>query len=289
MPGIYILIPAYNEERTIARIVLEAQKYGAVIVCDDGSTDYTGEIASRLGAMVVRHETNLGYGAALRSLFKKAMEYDPDVVITLDADLQHDPSYIPRLVKALEESGADIVIGARSEDDETPTVRRLGVKMLSKAMSRGLRDVQSGFRVYRGRIIQLIIPSEEGMAASLEILEKAFDNNLYIVEVPIRLRYRGLDTSTVHPVLHGYDLLSRLVHSFILRRPITFLGIPGLLILVTGFLSGLWVVFRYIEVRELAIGTAIATAILVIIGFLFILMAIQIYAMKEYVRARMEH
>jgi hypothetical protein len=156
-------------------------------------------------------------------------------------------------------------------------------------MSRDLRDIQSGFRAYRGNILRLIIPTEDGMAASIEILEKAFDNNLRIIEVPIRLRYRGLDTSTIHPVVHGYDLLSRLVHGFILRRPITFLGIPGLIILMTGFISGLWVVFRYIEVRELAVGTAIATAILVIIGFLFILMAIQIYAMKEYARFNMRH
>ena len=289
MPGVYILIPAYNEEKTIARVILDSMKYGSVIVCDDGSTDYTGEIASRLGALVVRHDSNRGYGAALKTLFRKVLEYNPDIVITLDADLQHDPSYIPRLIEAMEESGADIVIGMRSEDDETPPIRRVGVKMLSKAMPGGLKDVQSGFRVYRGDIIHLLIPSEEGMAASIEIIEKALENNLRIVEVPIRLRYKGLDTSTMHPVIHGYDLLSRLVHSYILRRPITFLGLPGLIILLTGFVSGLWVVYRYMEVRELAIGTAIATAILVIIGFLLMLMAIQIYAMKEYARSQVNH
>jgi len=68
-------VPAYNEEKTIARVVLGAQKHAhVVIVCDDGSTDLTGEIAERLGAVVVRHERNAGYGAAIQTLFRRARE-----------------------------------------------------------------------------------------------------------------------------------------------------------------------------------------------------------------------
>ena len=77
-------IPAFNEEKTIARVVLEAQKHADIVmVCDDGSTDLTGEIAERLGAVVISHEENLGYGAALQSLFKRAMELKVDVLVTL--------------------------------------------------------------------------------------------------------------------------------------------------------------------------------------------------------------
>ena len=80
-PSLVVGIPAFNEEKTIARVVLEAQKHAhIVVVCDDGSADLTGEIAERLGAVVVRHEKNQGYGAAIQSLFKKARELKADVL-----------------------------------------------------------------------------------------------------------------------------------------------------------------------------------------------------------------
>ena len=91
-------IPAFNEEKTIASVVLGAQKFAhVVVVCDDGSTDLTGEIAERLGAVVVRHERNAGYGAAVQSLFGRARALKADVFVTLDGDGQHDPAEIPRL------------------------------------------------------------------------------------------------------------------------------------------------------------------------------------------------
>ena len=106
-------IPAFNEEKTIAKVVLLTQKHvDKVVVCDDGSTDMTGEIAERLGAEVIRHERRLGYGAAIQSLFRRARELGADVMVTLDADLQHNPD-IPVLVKPLWEGGADIVVGSR--------------------------------------------------------------------------------------------------------------------------------------------------------------------------------
>ena len=87
-----------------------------MVVCDDGSSDLTGEIAERLGAVVVRHEKNLGYGAALQSLFKRASELNADVLVTLDADGQHDPAEIPRLVKPIEDGVAEVVLGSRFMD-----------------------------------------------------------------------------------------------------------------------------------------------------------------------------
>jgi len=91
-PFIVACIPAYNEEKTIAKVLLKTKKYvDKVIVCDDGSTDMTAEIAEALGAEVIRHERNIGYGAAITSLFKRAKELGADIMITLDADGQHDP------------------------------------------------------------------------------------------------------------------------------------------------------------------------------------------------------
>lgn len=85
-------IPAYNEEKTIAKVILLAQKHvDVVVVCDDGSQDLTADIAQRLGAIVIRHEKNRGYGAAVQALFEKARALNADLLLTLDADGQHDP------------------------------------------------------------------------------------------------------------------------------------------------------------------------------------------------------
>ena len=106
-PFVVVGIPAFNEERTIAKAVLESQRFAdKVVVCDDGSSDMTAEIAERLGADVARHERNLGYGAAIQSLFRRARELDADVLVTLDMDGQHDPSEVSDVVKPIVEGKA---------------------------------------------------------------------------------------------------------------------------------------------------------------------------------------
>ena len=168
-PLIIVGIPAFNEEKTIASVVLGAQKHAhIVIVCDDGSADLTGEIALRLGAVVVRHERNLGYGAALHSLFKRAKELNADILVTLDSDGQHDPAQVPILVKPIEEGLAEVVLGSRFKDKngtaDMPAYRQLGIKVITK-LSNGsgknsVSDAQSGFRAYSKLAIeQLGVPA----------------------------------------------------------------------------------------------------------------------------------
>ena len=106
-------MPAYNEESSIAKMVLGCKKcVDKVVVVDDGSTDATSEIALALGAYVVRHNKNEGYGAALRSCFKIARDLGADKMVIIDSDGQHDPGEIPSLLKPIE-MGADLVIGSR--------------------------------------------------------------------------------------------------------------------------------------------------------------------------------
>jgi glycosyltransferase involved in cell wall biosynthesis len=129
-PLIIACIPAYNEEKTIAKVVLLTKKYvDTVVVCDDGSADMTSELAEELGAEVIRHEKNRGYGAALASLFRRAREINADVMVTLDADYQHNPDYISRLVEPILKGEANMVIGSRflAEDSargSEPTIER---------------------------------------------------------------------------------------------------------------------------------------------------------------------
>jgi len=99
MSMIIAAMPAHNEDERIAKVVLGAKKHvDKVVVVDDGSTDATVEIAEALGALVVRHEENRGYGAALRTCFETARELDADMMVILDSDGQHDPAYIPEFI-----------------------------------------------------------------------------------------------------------------------------------------------------------------------------------------------
>ena len=111
---VIIGIPAFNEEKNIGPIVAKLKKkYDQVIVCDDGSSDMTETIASSLGALVVKHETNLGYGSAIKTIFNEAKKIDGDVLVTFDADGQHQISEIDTILTPILENKADLVIGSR--------------------------------------------------------------------------------------------------------------------------------------------------------------------------------
>ncbi len=110
---VVIVIPALNESASIVGVVEAAARYGIPIVVDDGSTDNTAALATQAGAMVVSHESNQGYDAALNAGFKKAAELGSEIIITIDADGQHDPSLIQKFVNAID-AGADVVVGIRS-------------------------------------------------------------------------------------------------------------------------------------------------------------------------------
>lgn len=189
-------------------------------MCDDGSWDATGKIAERFGAEVIRHRQNIGYGGAIRTLFKRAEKLDADVLVTLDSDGQHSPSEIPRLVKPIDEGVAEVVLGSRFLNRQgyvdMPFIRRLGVKIITKLISEsrrnGVTDAQSGFRAYNKRAVkQLAMVSENGMSASVELLRLADKGGFKVCEVPISRKYldnAGSTVSTKNSLRHGVSLLA---------------------------------------------------------------------------------
>jgi len=109
---ITVAIPAYNEEKNIAKIIVELKKVAdEIIVCDDGSTDSTSVIAESLGAIVIKHSKNLGYGSAIRSIFLKSREINAELLVTIDADGQHNTEDIKKVIKPIVDGQSDISIG----------------------------------------------------------------------------------------------------------------------------------------------------------------------------------
>jgi glycosyltransferase involved in cell wall biosynthesis len=284
-------IPAYNEERTIARVVVEAQRYvDKVIVCDDGSTDLTGEIARRLGAEVIRHERNMGYGTALYSLFKAARELDASAMVVLDADLQHNPSDIPRLLSPVVKGEADIVIGSRFLEKEggVPKYRGLGIRLITnfaKGVSYGeITDAQSGFRAYSRRAINSITPSEQGMGASTEILLKAKEIGLKMVEVPIRISYDVEKPSTHNPLLHGLDVILSTVKHLSIRRPLVFYGVPGFAALVVALFFWVWTLQIFASTRQIVTNIALIALGATLVGLMLLTTAVILWVLISVVR-----
>ena len=241
-------IPAFNEEKTIGKVVVRAQKFvDRVLVCDDGSSDMTAAIAEKLGATVIRHEQNMGKGEAFRSLFAACRDMGADVMITVDGDDQHDPADIPKLVDPLVRGASDIVIGARfhGENKGIPGYRKAGNRLLNAVTVGGVSDTQSGFRAYNKKAIDTLRPSESGMGVDSEMLMDAVRQGLRVMEVPVSVRYGIGKTSTHNPIYHTVDVLTSAIKLTSIRHPMTFYGIPGLLITLVGvyFVSHAYLLF----------------------------------------------
>ena len=183
------VIPAYNEEKTVARVVRQTKKYvDKVIVVDDCSSDSTGELAKKAGAKVVRHKRNRGVGCSWRTGFKEVLKEKADVVITIDADGQHKPSDIPKFLKALE--GVDFVIGTR-DFSVYPFTKRFGnwgLRSITNLLSgTKVKDTESGYRAIRSGLLGKMKLTGERYEICAEIIYEAGRNKGKIAEVPIKV------------------------------------------------------------------------------------------------------
>jgi len=283
--GVLAGIAAYNEARYVGSVVLQARQYvDEVIVIDDGSTDNTARVAELAGATVIRHNENRGKGAAIQSILTEAKKRNPDILVLLDADAQHDPNEIPVLIKPISK-GFDLVIGSReAQDDKTPRYRRLGRKVLLHsarlASKANISDSESGFRALSPKAINDLELKANGFAVESEMITLAADKNLKITEVPISNIYTK-DGSTLHPIRHGIDVLSRVIVMISERRPLFVFGLAGGILLVVGLVFGFRVINIAATTGNLAIGSAVLTALFIIAGILSIFTGIILNALSR--------
>ena len=290
---IVIGIPAYNEEKNIAAIIAKLQKSSySVIVCNDGSTDMTGAIAEQMGAIVINHPKNLGYGAAIKSIFNKAREFAFDALVTFDADGQHKTTEITQVLEPILKGEVEIVIGSRfsnKKKSNMPKYRELGIKSITKlanvSLANKIKDAQSGFRGYSKKVLQNIYPLESGMGVSTEILLKASKNNFKIVEVPITVDYEG-ETSTHHPVSHGFSVVLSTMKFISIDHPLKFYGIPGLSFLAIGLFFIVWTLQAFSETRIIITNLALIGTSSTILGIILLVTAIMLFSMVIVVREK---
>ena len=289
---IVIGIPAFNEEKNIASILMKLKEnYQNIIVCDDGSNDLTAKIAEELGAIVVRHEKNSGYGAAIKTIFFKAHEIGADVLITFDADGQHKIVDIEKVLEPIKNNTADLVIGSRflNNNQEIPKYRKIGIKAITELTNitgrTNITDSQSGFRAYNKKILENIKPTDSGMGISTEILIKTQKAGYEITEVPITILYEG-DTSTHNPVSHGSSVIFSTLKYVAIERPLTFYGIPGIILLSIGLIFSAWAIQIFSQEKELITNIALVGGGGVILGTILIITATILHSIVSVVREK---
>lgn len=194
-----VVIPAYNEEKNIGQTVEKARLFAdEIIVVDDGSADSTAEVARLAEALVLRHSLNRGQGAALRTGTEAALIRGAEIIVHVDADGQHDPSFIPVLTESLERNEADVVFGSRFmglEPVGMPMKRKLlhrAIKLFNlfvMGIPRRLTDPQSGLRALSANAARQIDFKQDGMAHCSEILRLTTRSNLRWKEVPVKVVY----------------------------------------------------------------------------------------------------
>ena len=283
-------IPAYNEEKNIAKIIVELKKVAdEILVCDDGSTDSTSVIAESLGAIVIKHSKNSGYGSAIRSIFLKSREINAELLVTIDADGQHNTEDIKKVIKPIMDGQSDISIGSRflGGDDNAPKYRKLGINIITKvtnsSLSEKITDAQSGFRAYNSKILQSLTPSDSGMGISTEILIKSSNLGFKITGVPIEIQYEG-DTSSQNPVSHGTGVLLSTLKYISIERPLRFYGIPSFIFFVIGLTFTFFSAQYYAEVGRLNTNITLIAGGTILIGVVLIVTAILLYSLVSVVR-----
>ncbi len=272
---------------TIASVVILAKKYvDSVIVVDDGSSDLTSEVARSVGAQVYTLPHNLGKAGAMKHGFTEAISRNPDAIVMLDGDGQHNPAEIPMLLGPILRDEADFVIGSRflnNAGQKVPHHRRIGQIVLDKVVSQDeveLTDTQSGYRAFGPVTYQhLLTITSHGYNIEIDLINTLCNLRLRVIEVPILVKYCGLpNIHKKNPILHGIDVIIHIFGLIGYQRPLLCFGIPGTVSLCIGIILGLLGFDIYDTTKLFPISYALMSVLLIISGLLLGMTAILLNA-----------
>ena len=223
--NIIAVIPAYNEESYIDEIISKTNSFvDLVLVCDDGSTDNTLKMIRKNDAIFLRNPKKMCKGYSLLSLFKEAIKYDPQIIITLDGDGQHDPHDIPKFFAPILYDECDFVIGSRylpGSWTDISKIRNFGLRTINilhnLLLGYPYSDSQCGFRAFGKKGIDIMLKcNENGYGIETEQLILAMKYGLKMTEVPVTVRYRGIpNTSKMNYIKHGFIITKYVFNNFL--------------------------------------------------------------------------
>ena len=288
-----ILIPALNEEKTIAEVIdaipraFDGLDERQIIVVDDGSSDATGEIARAHGAIVLRHKKNMGVGKSFQDGLEKALELKADILVTIDADRQFDTEEIPKLLKPILDGEADFVTGSRFLDSSftpgnMPWIKQWGnhrvAEIISWATGKEFYDVSCGFRAYGSEAMLRLNLFGRFTYTQETFLDLSF-KGLHMIEVPVTVRYFEGRKSRVASSILGY---ARKSASIIFRAikdysPLKFFGWSGVGIFLVGLALDIFTIVHYYHTgtfspyKAVALTGAFLNAIGIMVFFIGIL------------------
>ncbi|MBI3160217.1 MAG: glycosyltransferase family 2 protein [Chloroflexi bacterium] len=283
--NIVVVIPAYNEERHIGSIALKLKRFvDTVIVVDDGSSDDTSYIAAAAGAIVVKQTENKGKGEALQAGFKEALKHRFDAVVTIDGDGQHLPEELHKVAGPVLNGNADLVIGSRylSSMSEVPRHRIWGHKFFNfltrVASGEPATDSQSGYRAFSPHALELFTLASTGFSVESEMQFIAQEYGLVVKESSITILYEDAPKRSVWQ--HGLLVLGGIVRLIGQYRPLMFFGVPGALTTLIGMGWGVYVVDIYRRTTTLAVGYAMISVLLTIVGGLTLSTGIILHSVR---------
>jgi glycosyltransferase involved in cell wall biosynthesis len=282
-------IPAFDESYHIEAVVRDTKKYvDEVIVIDDGSSDDTADKARRAGATVVQHPYNKGYGVSIQDIFTEARKRNPDVLVILDADGQHDPHEIPNLIKPVL-AGYDFVVGTRQKQSSSiPFYRRVGQGLILRSVkvltADQLTDSECGFRAFSRKAITTLDLKENGMAVSAETVVEAARKKLRVTEVPVTVIYNK-DSSTLNPLSHGLSVITRIIVMISERRPLFFFGLAGIILFMLGLGAGIFALNLYSNSAYLSIGWTLIAIFFIIIAIFCIFTGLILHTISSIIRS----
>lgn len=238
-----LIIPAYNEEDGLSKVIEESQgKVDEIIVVDDGSTDGTHEVAKKYDVRVFRHDKNMGKVAAIRTGIKEA---SGDIIVLTDADYTYPASYIPQLINEIED-GADLVLGSRFMMNATnvPWLNKMGNMLFSTLATYiscvHITDGQTGFRAFRRKDFQKLDVKAKGLEYETKMTVRAARLGYTIVEIPIEYRKR-IGKSKLNPIIDGYKMLSSLLSILMSETSLITktIMLPTLILFLVGIIFGI--------------------------------------------------
>jgi len=282
------IIAAYNEDRFVGSVVIKALRHvDHVIVIDDGSTDHTAHVAEKAGALVIRHERNRGKAEAINTGLTRAREMNASIAVLIDADGQHNPDQIPELLAPIQNQDVDLVVGSRflGVRSRIPRWRIVGQHALTVATNLAsgvvLTDSQSGFRALSNKALQaLAFRPDGGFSIESEMQFLINKHHLSVKEVPVSVIYA--EGPKRNPFRHGFQVLNGVVAMVSQHRPLFFFGVTGVLLLTVGILLGLVVVDRYNQYQNLAVGYALISILLAIIGIQTLFTGIILHSLRAF-------